>query len=133
MQFDFGAAWIRCNSVVDEVIIYDNLVFMSWTITFFNEKVEEEALVFPAGVLANLIHILEVIEEFGPALGKPHTAPMGHGLFEIRAKSREGIGRALFCTLKGEEIVILHAFIKKTPKTPKRDLEKARGRLKELR
>ena len=46
---------------------------------------------------------------------------------------KKGIGRALFCTLKGEEIVILHSFIKKTRKTPKRELEKARVRLKGLR
>ena len=105
---------------------------MSWKITFFNKKVETEVLEFPAGILANFLHILEMIEEFGPALGKPHTAPMGNGLFEIRAKGKEGIGRALFCAVKGQEIVILHSFIKKTQRTPKKELEKARRRLKEL-
>jgi phage-related protein len=68
---------------------------MSWKITFFNQKVEAETLAFPSGILANFLHILELIEEFGPALGKPHTAPMGSGLFEIRARGKEGIGRAL--------------------------------------
>ncbi len=105
---------------------------MSWKITFFNQKVEAEALAFPAGILANLLHILEMIEDFGPALGKPHTAPMGGGLFEIRAKGKEGIGRALFCTVKGQEIVILHSFVKKTQRTPKKELDKARRRMKEL-
>jgi phage-related protein len=105
---------------------------MSWKITFFNKKVEEEALSFPDGILANLLHILEMIEEFGPSLGKPHTAPMGDGLFEIRAKGMEGIGRVLYCTLKGKEIVILHSFTKKTQKTPKKELDKARKRQKEL-
>jgi phage-related protein len=105
---------------------------MSWKITFFNQKVEAEILAFPAGILANFLHILEMIEEFGPALGKPHTAPMGGGLFEIRAKGREGIGRAFFCAVKGQEIVILHSFIKKTQRTPKKELERARRRLKEL-
>jgi len=105
---------------------------MSWKITFFNQKVETEILEFPAGILANFLHILEMIEEFGPALGKPHTAPMGNGLFEIRAKGKEGIGRALFCAVKGQEIVILHSFIKKTQRTPKKELEKARRRLKEI-
>jgi len=42
---------------------------MSWKITFFTRKVEAEILAFPAGILANLLHILELIEEFGPALG----------------------------------------------------------------
>ena len=105
---------------------------MSWKITFFNQKVEAEILAFPAGILANLLHILELIEEFGPAIGKPHTAPMGGGLFEIRAKGKEGIGRAFFCTVKGQEIVILHSFVKKTQRTPKKELEKARRRLKEI-
>jgi phage-related protein len=105
---------------------------VSWKITFFNQKVEAEILALPAGILANFLHILEMIEDFGPALGKPHTAPMGAGLFEIRAKGREGIGRALFCTVKGQEIVILHSFIKKTQRTPKKEVEKARRRMKEL-
>ena len=100
---------------------------------FFNEKVAAEALSFPKGILANLVHILEMIEEFGPTIGKPHTAPMGDGLFEIRAKGREGIGRALFCTPKGKEIIILHTFIKKTQKIPKKELDKARRRQKEIK
>jgi len=57
---------------------------------------------------------------------------MGGGLFEIRARGKEGIGRSLFCTAKDREIVILHSFIKKTQKTPKKELEMARKRLKEL-
>ena len=105
---------------------------MSWKVTFFNTKVKEETLKFPTGMLANYLHILEIIEEFGPTIGKPYTSPMGSGLFEIRAKGKEGIGRSLFCTVKGKEIIILHSFIKKTQKTPKKELEKARKRLKEL-
>lgn len=106
---------------------------MKWNITFFNKKVETETLSFPAGILANLIHILDLIEQFGPALGKPHTSPMGSGMFEIRAKGKEGIGRSLFCSVSGKEIVILHSFIKKTQKTPKKDLALARRRMKELK
>ncbi|MEX2488712.1 MAG: type II toxin-antitoxin system RelE/ParE family toxin [Pseudomonadales bacterium] len=89
-------------------------------------------MAFPAGVLAHLLHILELVEEFGPNLGKPHTAPMGNGLFEIRAKGKEGVGRCLFCTRKGKEIIILHAFVKKTQRTPKKELDIARQRMKEL-
>lgn len=106
---------------------------MPWTITFYNEKVETLTLSFPAGILANLIHILEMIEEFGPNLGKPHTAPMGKGLFEIRAKGKEGIGRSFFCTIQNEEIVILHSIVKKTQKTPKKDLDLAIKRMKEIK
>ena len=106
---------------------------MSWKVTFFDEKVESDTHSFPAGILANFLHIAEMIEEFGPNIGKPYTAPMGSGLFEIRAKGKEGIGRALFCLEKDKEIIILHSFIKKTQKTPKREIDKARRRMKELK
>ncbi|NQU63296.1 MAG: type II toxin-antitoxin system RelE/ParE family toxin [SAR324 cluster bacterium] len=106
---------------------------MNWQITFFNQKVETETLSFPAGILADLLHIFEMIEEFGPDIGKPHTQPMGKRLFEIRAKGKEGIGRSLFCYLNGKEVVILHSFIKKTQKTPEKDLDLAKRRMKELK
>ena len=58
---------------------------------------------------------------------------MGGGLFEVRAKGREGIGRAFYCTVIGQRIVILHAFIKKSEQTPTRELEAARARLREVK
>jgi phage-related protein len=105
---------------------------MTWTISFYSEKVKDESLRLPTGIVANLVHILELVEKFGPSLGRPHTAPLGKGLFEIRAKGKEGISRSLFCTLKGQEIVILHTFIKKTQQIPKKHLELARKRMKEV-
>ncbi|WP_422414166.1 MULTISPECIES: type II toxin-antitoxin system RelE/ParE family toxin [unclassified Endozoicomonas] len=106
---------------------------MKWRITFYSKKIEEETLSFPEGILANFIHIAEMIEEYGPALGKPYTAPMGDGLFEIRAKGKEGIGRSLFCQIKGQEVVILNSFIKKTQKTSKKELDLAKKRMKEVK
>jgi len=106
---------------------------MKWKVTFFNEKVEEQTLSFPSGILANLLHILEMIEELGPALGKPYTAPIGKGLFEIRARGKEGIGRSFYCGIKGMEIIILHSFIKKSQKTPRKEIELARARMKEVK
>ena len=72
------------------------------------------------------------MEEYGPNLGMPHTRALGNGLFEIRAKAVEGIGRAFFCIMVGRKIVILHSFIKKTDKTPKRELDIALTRQKEV-
>jgi phage-related protein len=105
---------------------------MTWRITFYSEKVEKETLALPKGILANFLRITELIEEFGPDLGRPHTAPLGNGLFEIRAKGREGISRSVFCTVKDEEIVILMTVIKKTNTIPKRQMETVRKRLKEV-
>ena len=99
---------------------------------FFNDKEVKETHSFPTGILANFLHIVEMIEGFGPSLGMPYTSPLGKGLFENRAKGKEGIGRSLFCTVKGKEIIILHSFVKKTQKTPKKDLNIARKRMKEV-
>ncbi len=74
-----------------------------------------------------------MIEEFGSNLGQPYTSKIEKDLFEIRAKGVEGIGRSLFCTTKGAKIVILHSFIKKTQKIPKKELSIARKKLKELK
>ena len=63
----------------------------------------------------------------------PYTRPFGDGLFEIRAKGAEGIGRALFCCIVGRQIVILHGFVKKTQATPAKELKIARQRLKEIK
>jgi phage-related protein len=69
---------------------------------------------------------------FGPNLGMPHTRSMGEKLFEIRLKSKEGISRVFYCTKTGERIIMLHMFIKKSEKTPEKELRVARERLKEV-
>jgi len=106
---------------------------MEWHVSFYNQKVEAETLSFPNGILANFLHIAEMIEECGPALGLPYTKAIGNGLFEIRAKGSEGIGRSFFCTVKDREVVILHSFIKKSQKTPNKEMGIARKRLKEVK
>ncbi len=105
---------------------------MTWKITFYSEKVEKETLNLPSGILASFLRIAELMKEFGPDLGRPQTAPLGKGLFEIRAKGKEGISRSVFCTLKGKEIVILITVIKKDNKIPKRHMETAQKRMKEI-
>ncbi len=105
---------------------------MKWKITFYSEKVEAQTLKLPAGILANFLHIAEMIEDLGPNLGKPYVGKLDSGLYEIRAKGKEGIARSVYCTVKGREIVILHSFIKKSQKTPKKDLNLAKKRMKEV-
>ncbi len=63
----------------------------------------------------------------------PYTRAMGQGLFEVRIKATEGIARAFYCVRIQDEIVILHSFIKKTRATPKKELDIARKRLKEVK
>ncbi|MCB5162338.1 type II toxin-antitoxin system RelE/ParE family toxin [Marinomonas algarum] len=104
---------------------------MDWEINFY-EGVEDQILNMPPKVQARMIKLLELMEKYGANLGPPHTQAMGDGLFEIRAKAKEGIGRGLFCYLKGNRIHVLHVFIKKSQKTPKNELKLARERQKEV-
>lgn len=67
----------------------------------------------------------------GPDIGRPQTAPLGSGLFEIRAKGREGVARSVFC-MNGREIVVLITVVKKASKLAARHLELARKRMREL-
>ena len=69
----------------------------------------------------------------GPNLGEPHTKAMGEGLFELRLKGAEGIARVFYCTLIGKRLVMLHSFIKKSDRTPKRELEIAHQRMKKIK
>ncbi len=70
--------------------------------------------------------------EFGPNLGMPHTRAMGEGLFEIRVKGQERIARVFYCTIVRRRMVMLHAFLKKSQKTPKRELDIATRRQREV-
>lgn len=103
---------------------------MSYQILFFNESVKAEIENWPVGINASFVRITEQIEISGPNLGMPYTRSFGKGLFEIRARGAEGIGRAFFCCLVDRQVVILHGFIKKTQKTPAKELEIARKRQK---
>jgi len=57
---------------------------------------------------------------------------MGGGLFELRIKAAEGIARVFYCTVVDRRIVVLHQFVKKADKTPPKELEIARRRMKEV-
>lgn len=74
-----------------------------------------------------------LLGEFGNDLKKPYVNSFGDGLFELRAKSTDGIARAFFTFKKDKIIIIFHVFIKKTQKTPLQELQKARKILKNLK
>ena len=86
----------------------------------------------PSGLLARYIHVSDLMLKFGPNLGMPHTRAMGEKLFEMRLKSKEGISLIFYCTKIEKRIIMLHFFIKKTQKTPIREIEIARKRLDEV-
>jgi len=105
---------------------------MSWMITYYSTAVMNWVNDLPAGIRAHYARITERMEWLGPNLGMPYTRAMGEGLFEIRAKGKEGSARIFYCTVVSSQIMILHGFIKKTEKTPGKELALARARKKEV-
>jgi phage-related protein len=105
---------------------------MSWTIEYFSEAVRLEIAALPVGIRASYVRLTEMLEEFGLDLRMPHSRAMGGGLFELRPKGREGIARVFYCTQVGKRIIVLRSFIKKTNEIPKRKLEIARKRQREV-
>jgi len=105
---------------------------MSWCIEYYSPKLEEDVLKLPSGLLARYLHLTDLMLEFGSNLGMPHTKSVASGLFELRVEGKEGIARVFYCTKIGKRIVILHVFIKKTQKIPKKELKLAMQRLKEV-
>ena len=70
--------------------------------------------------------------EFGWPIGLPVCKPLSNGLWEVRSNLPSGrIARVIFCIADGT-MVLLHGFIKTTRKTPKRDLDLALKRKKEI-
>ena len=104
---------------------------MDWAILYHSAHLQREIMGFPPGLQARYVHLTRRMLTFGPDLGMPHSRAMGGGLFELRLKSREGIGRVFFCNLPNQRIMMLHAFVKKAAQTPSKELKTARDRLKE--
>jgi phage-related protein len=103
-----------------------------YSIEYFHARVKAEIEAWPDSLLADFARIVELLMEFGPNLRMPHSRSMGGGLFELRPRGREGVGRAFYCYVAGRRVVILHAFVKKTQETPEQDLRIARRRMKEV-
>jgi phage-related protein len=106
---------------------------MGFNITYYSQEVQDEIVSLPVTLQARYIALTNRMLEYGPHLGLPHTDAFGGGLFELRLKGVEGITRVFFCTMVGQEIVMLHSFVKKTQKTPEKELKIARLRMKELK
>lgn len=105
---------------------------MQWTVKATPDA-EAELLAMPADIQARYLHIAELLEEFGPhKVGLPHVRPLEDKLWEMRMTGRDGIARALYVARTGRVLTVLHVFVKKTQKTPRKAIETAHARLRSL-
>ena len=121
------------RSKLDRISKYANIPRTSnWRITYYNERVQRDVWAMPAGIVADYLRLTEAMKLYGADLRMPHSRAMGGGLFELRPKGSEGIGRVFYCTQVGKTIVVLHSFVKKTQETPDAEMRMARKRLKDV-
>jgi len=106
---------------------------MNWEISYYSSNIENEILALPSGLLARYLRLTDMMLIHGSNLGLPHTKSFNNGLFELRLKRKEGIARVFYCTMIGKKIVMLHSFTKKSQKIPRKELQLAEGRLKEVK
>lgn len=106
---------------------------MEYAIDYYSDSVEEDILALPDTLAARYVVLTRRMVAIGPNLGEPHTKVMKDGLLELRLKGAEGIARVFYCTQVGRRIVMLHSFVKKTNRTPPRELEIALNRMKEVK
>ena len=68
---------------------------------------------------------LSILEEFGNRLREPYSKSVGDGLFELRVKFASDITRIFYFFVVDNKIILTNGFVKKTTKTPRRELELA--------
>ena len=106
---------------------------MAWTVETLNETVDAELAALPVDMRARFVRIAELIEAMGlTSVREPHVKHLRGPLWEIRLKGKAGIARALYVTARGERVIVVRVFVKKSEKTPAGEIELALGRAKEL-
>lgn len=107
---------------------------MRWAFGTLNAVVDAEVAALPADMQARFLRYGDIIEQAGfEGLPRESVKHFEGRLWELRMSGRDGISRAIYVTASGRRVVVVRVFIKKTQKTPPRELEIARQRAKEVR
>jgi phage-related protein len=106
---------------------------VDWRVETLNAAVDAELDGLPVDMRARFVRIAELLETFGPLqVREPYVKSLGNKLFEIRMKGKEGIARAIYVAASERRLVVLHAFVKKTAKTPRSAIRLALDRAREV-
>lgn len=75
---------------------------------------------------AKTLRSIMLLEEFGSELRHPYSGPLEDGIFELRSIVGTDITRVLYFFVVGNKAILTHGFTKKTQKTPKSEIIKAK-------
>jgi phage-related protein len=107
---------------------------MSWSFIFVSAEAKAELDALPLDVRASFERIVRLVQAVGlERVHEPYIKHIEDRIWEMRLRGRDGIARALYVAASGRRVVILRTFVKKTQKTPRREIELARRRATEVR
>lgn len=102
----------------------------SMQIQIFDNSLEKFIEGLEKATIAKVLRTIDLFEKFGRDLKFPHTKGISDGLFELRVRGKQEI--RIFYTFYRAQIILLHGFIKKSQKTPHREIRAALEKLKRL-
>src|ERR1700683_2391661 len=106
---------------------------MAWVVELLDDRVRDELEALPPDMQARFRRIVELIQGYGlERVHEPHVKNLEGPLWEMRMKGTDGISRAGYVTAKGRRVVVVRVFVKKTQKTPQREIEIALQRAQEV-
>lgn len=106
---------------------------MRWSVTILNDEVAAQLMALPLDIRARFERIVHMIETNGlEQMREPYVKHLEGPVWEMRMKGKDGIARAAYVTATGKRVVVVHVFEKRTQKTPRREIEVALRRAKEV-
>ena len=107
---------------------------MKWRVEFLDDEVMATLSAFPKDIRGSFERIVTMIEAHGiERMREPYVKHLEGPVWEMRMKGRDGIARAAYVTATGRRVVVVHVFAKKTQKTPRREIDTALRRAKEVK
>ena len=104
-----------------------------WSVEFLDENVLAEMQGQPNDIKAKFEHIVRLIQANGlERVHEPYIKHLDGKLWEMRMKGRDTIARAIYVTAVEKRVVVVRVFTKKSRKTPRREIETALERAKEI-
>lgn len=96
-------------------------------VIFFSSKVKDYMYSLEENSLTKSLKYIDLLKMFGNQLRMPYSKKIGHNLYELRIRGQQEV--RLFYCFHQNQAVIVHALIKKSQKTPKKEIEVALSRI----
>ena len=107
---------------------------MSWNVVFVSQAAQDEVDALPDDMQMRFARIAGMMREYGLlSMREPYVKHLAGKLWEMRLKGRDGIARSIYVAVSGQRVMVLRTFVKKTQETPRREIEIAMARMKEIR